>query len=721
MTRPSRLLRAAHLVLARARRALPIFALCLTCAWLALSFGARRSLAQPAGLGSAAARRFPEMPGTPPASPSAPGSIRLTTEDGERGPVVLSPKKGALTGEFIVWNDGAGPLHVSRVALRTDLDDPRLPTHVNVRFTDGSAGGTVIQPHSSKRVAITWAPEAESKLRQAIGHVVLTSTDEVAGETAMAFVATVRGPASFLTTHLLTWLLLLPALGGLVALLMHIVGYRESEQLRGVALGTSGLQCVLALVLYMTFNGAVTRVEGNDGFQFVERTVMLRGLAVEYFVGVDGTSVSLVLLTAIVGFVAVVASWGVQTERLRAHYGLLSLLLAAVMGIFVSLDLCLFTASWVVMLAALVGLVALATDSAGHRGPAGRLTVYAALSVACLLFAVDALHRHSDPTFLADGTRSMHSFAIPELMRVAYNAKHLTLFGYSWVKVVWGALFVAFAVMVPLVPLHRWFVGVVGETSGPATPVALVVAAVVVKTGVYGLMRVSLAILPDGSRWAAATVVALGVVNVVYGALSAVFAKDLRRVVGWATVAQVGFCLVGLGSMTREGLAGCLIQMSSHGLVVALLLFLVGALHDRARTSELARLGGLGGPMPLFTAFAGVAMLASAGVPGLPGFWGEILPVFGAFPAERLLAVGAGAGGVAIAFAFMLAARRVFSGPATEGGLAELGPREVAAVTPLLVLCLALGLFPASFFSLVQGGVSDLNQLVNPPGPDEIA
>jgi len=222
--------------------------------------------------------------------------------------------------------------------------------------------------------------------------------------------------------------------------------------------------------------------------------------------------------------------------------------------------------------------------------------------------------------------------------------------------------------------------------------------------------------------------VGFGVAGIAFGSVSALLQKDLRRLIAYATVAQVGFCLVGLGAMTREGLAGCLLQMVSDGLVTVALILMVGALQDRAKTCEIEELGGLASAIPLFTAVAGVAMLASAGVPGLSGFWGETIPVFGAFPVQRLLASLAAVGGVLVALAYLRAARRVFFGPPAQrepsragGKLVELGPREVAAVAPLLVLCLALGLCPAVFFTLVQGGVSDLNQLVNPPGPDEIA
>ncbi len=701
------------------------------CACLAIVV--RPAFAQVGGGTGPMPRHFPHTAPTPPPSAAGPGKIRISLVDGDRGPVVLAPKNGGFVGEFVVWNDGPGPLTVSRVAVRSDDDDPRLPPRFNARFADGGGASSVIHPHSSKRVNITWIPDREPKQHEALGHVVLTSNDEQAGEVAMGFVAPRVGPASFLTAHILTWLLCLPLVGAVAALAMFVVGYKEEERLRLLVRGLTAAQCVLALVLYEGFNGAVTRVDGNDGFQFLERVALLPTLGVEYFVGVDGTSVSLVLLTAIVGFAGALAGFGARAEgkggAIKAYYGLFSLLLAGAMGVFVSLDLALFAAYWVTMLAALVAVVAVA--GAPRRRP---VTVTLALSLggsaAFLVFAVGALHAHSDPTFLADGTRTAHTFAIPELMRVAYNAKHLELFGCSWVKVVWSALFLAFAIAIPLIPLHRWFAAAIAEAPAPA---AAVLAGVVVNAGVYGLLRVSMGILPDGSRWAATTLVAAGVVNVVGGAVAALRARGLREVAAHAAVGQIGFCMIGLGAMTREGLAGCLVQMTSRGVILAMLFLALGSRRDAEGASGTAGVAGLDGAAPLDTGLAVFAFLALAGAPGLSGFWGEVVPILGAFPVERVLAGCAAVGAVALAASHLRVLRRLLAGVGSASGArgvdagagarasTPLGSRELASLTPLILLCIALGVWPAPFFTLVQGGVSDLNQLVNPPGPDEVA
>jgi NADH-quinone oxidoreductase subunit M len=531
-----------------------------------------------------------------------------------------------------------------------------------------------------------------------------------------------EGPLSFFTAHLLTWLLALPLLGAFIALAMHIIGYKEDERLRGVVLATTAFQCLLAILLYEGFNGTVTRIDGNDGFQFIERVVLLHSVSVEYFVGVDGLNVSLVLLTAVVGFAASLASYGVTLGRCR-YYGFLSLLLAGAMGVFVSLDLAVLALSWGVMLVALVGLLATGAPRTWSRA-AVKLTVYAAISALLLAFAATALYLHSDPTYLADGARADHTFAVPELMRVAYNAKHLTLLGCSWVKVVWVALFIAFAILIPLVPLHGWFIDLIGDAPAP---VSAVLAGVVMNAGLYGLLRVSFGIFPDGSRWAATTLVAAGVVTLAFAAMSALRQTDLLKIAAYATVGQAGFSLVGLGALTREGIAACLIQMFSHGIVMAMLFLLLGVVRDRVKTTDVAAMG-LARRAPVLGVAVGVALLASSGVPGFAGFWGEIVALLGAFPVERTLVLAAAVFGAVTVAYHLRALGRAWAvpaagdaGDAAGGKVHDLTGREFTALAPLLLLSLALGVWPAPFFNLVRGAVSDLNQLVNPPGPDEIA
>jgi NADH-quinone oxidoreductase subunit M len=236
----------------------------------------------------------------------------------------------------------------------------------------------------------------------------------------------------------------------------------------------------------------------------------------------------------------------------------------------------------------------------------------------------------------------------------------------------------------------------------------MLLAAVGLKAGLYGLLRVSVGILPDGSRWAATTLALAGVVTIAFGALSLWRSQALSDIIGSVIVGELGFCFLGVGAMTREGFAGCLFQMVSHGLLVGVVFVVSGAAGAPATATDAPRVSSS-------ATVWGIALGALVGMPGLPGFWGEIVPILGAFPVARALAVLALLGALATVVLQVRALRTV-----PMPTLALRG-RDIAAILPLALFAIALGLCPGPFFTLVQGGVSDTNQLVNPPGPDEIA
>jgi NADH:ubiquinone oxidoreductase subunit 4 (subunit M) len=324
--------------------------------------------------------------------------------------------------------------------------------------------------------------------------------------------------------------------------------------------------------------------------------------------------------------------------------------------------------------------------------------------VVLLAFAVWALRTESDPTFLADGTRTSHTFALPELMRVAYNAKHLEIFGFHWVKVIWGALFLAFGLVMPLFPLHFWLKGALRVLPMPAS---LLLGGGVVGTGIYGLVRVSTGILPDGSRWAATTVAAFGVLNLAFAVVALFRAKAMGDGLLALMVGHVGFSLVGFGGLSREGIAACLLGLVSQGLLVTLLI---------ATTSPRTP------SIPLLRALRGLAVFGLAGTPGLGGFWAELMSVMGVLPVERIIGFLTAAAAAMLGYGVL---RLFFMSREEEAEdsspLTPEGARALVALVPVALLALALGVSPAPFLALVQGGVSDVNQLVNPPGPDEIA
>jgi NADH-quinone oxidoreductase subunit M len=697
-----------------------------------LTLGASTALAQnPSGIPGENPLGARPMSITPPPGGWAPhhdsGTISLSVEGQESGPLELKPNQGGMTGEFVISNLGGDPLIVSRIAMRGDAEDVRAPPKFSVHFTDGGGTAATIPPHSSKKVTVIWVPDKEPRLKQAFGHVVVTSSDEAAGEVAMGVTAQLE-QFSFLMNHILSILTFLPLIGVFVAFGMYLAGYNNDKTLRWVTVIITGLMCLGSAWLYTLFNGSVTRADGNDGFQFIEHVVWVRSFNIEYFVGVDGTSITMVLLTSIISFVGAVASFSIE-KQLKGYFAMYCLLVTGMMGVFVSLDLFLFYVFWEVMLLPMYFLIGI-WGGPRKEYAAIKFFLYTLAGSVFMLLAFIALYFNADRTFLVDGTAVSHTFSIPELMRVSYNAKHLTILGLSLVKVVWVALFVGFAIKIPMFPFHTWLPD--AHVEAP-TAISVILAGVLLKMGTYGIMRINFGILPDATRWAAGAMVAFGVINILYGAFCAMAQEDLKKLVAYSSVSHMGFCLVGLGALTPQGIAACVVQMFNHGIITSMLFTLVGVVYDRVHTRDLSKFGGLAGEMPLYTAFVGFAFMASLGLPGLSGFWGEALTFMGAFPVYRFMTTLAATGVIFTAAYHLWALQRMFLGKFKEewrtnhylepfgGKFPEINLREIAGLVPLVAICFVLGFWPVPLLSLIQGGVHDVTQLVNPPGPDEVA
>jgi NADH-quinone oxidoreductase subunit M len=663
-----------------------------------------------------------------PALPRKPVAV-LTTEDGARGPVVLASHDGTYAGTFEIGNAGGEPLLVSRVAIRGDDEDVRAPARLSAHLVEGGATAT-IAPGTRAKVVVTWAPERSARVRQVYAHVVVTSNDEEAGEVAIGVHAEMASLVPFVADHLLSWAILLPLAGAALIVLLALLGKGSERTPRDVALATLVAVFSIAVVIAFVFRGDVTRLDGNDGFQLIEHGAWVRPLGVEYFVGVDGLSAPMVLVTALVALLGCAASEGVA-DRQPAYYALYLVLVTGLLGVFVSLDLFLFYTFWGVTLVPLYFLVSAWGTGAGREDAALKLALFAAAASALMLVAFLALYSGSDRTFLVDGTPAAHTFSIPELARVSFAGKKLVVFGVAFVKIVWVLLFAAFAVGIPMFPLHTWLPD--ASARAPA-PVAALIAALFTKMGAYALLRVSLAILPEATQWAAGAVSAFGAAGVVYGAVCAMAQDDVRRMLGYACVSQMGFCLVGIGSLTPQGVAGSIFMMVSHAIVVTLLFLVAGAIEERVgRRGMRAGLGGIAREAPLLAAIGGLGLVASLGAPGLSGFWGEVLPLLGAFPSHRAIAAVAAIGLVASASYHLGAFRSVFLGskqaawrasPELDrygGRFADVTARELATLAPLALLVVVLGVWPVPLLALVAGGVHDAVSFVDPAGPDQIA
>jgi NADH-quinone oxidoreductase subunit M len=328
-----------------------------------------------------------------------------------------------------------------------------------------------------------------------------------------------------------------------------------------------------------------------------------------------------------------------------------------------------------------------------------------------MLLAIIALYYQSSPTTLVDGTPARHTF---DMMKLAYandwHAKSLSLFGCDFSKVVWVALFIGFAIKIPMFPFHTWLPD--AHVEAP-TAISVILAGVLLKMGAYGILRVNFAILPLATQWAATTMAVFGAINIVYGGLCAFAQRDLKRLVAYSSVSHMGFCLLGMAAFTRTGLNGAMMQMFNHGTITAMLFLLVGVLYDRAHTREIDRFGGVATQMPRYAALFGFAFMASLGLPGLSGFIGEVLVFLGAFPVYRVITVAAMSGLVITAAYHLWALQRVQLGRWNEAWrdrslFPDLTGREALTLVPLALIVLVLGFWPTPMLDLVGSGVDDL-------------
>jgi NADH-quinone oxidoreductase subunit M len=650
------------------------------------------------------------------ASAAAAGpAIELTP----RGPVELVASGANRTGTFFIENTGDAPLNVSRVAVRTDADDPRVPRKVTVETE--SKTPVTLAPHAKSKVTVTWAPDPTPRQRQLYGHVVVTSTDEARGEVAMGIHAQMPTAFAPVTDHALSALILLPIAGALVAVFMHFSG-RGRHWARHVTLGVTGLQAAVAVWVWHAFDGSIVRGDGNDGLQMIEHAPCgkVLGLGGEYFVGVDGSNVGPIVAAALVGF-ACALSTPTPARSGPAFEALLLFMSAGGIGALAAQDAVLWLACTGLLTAALVRAV-----SGFAEGPRRwlRLEAPLLLGFVALCFSVALLHGASDPTLLVGGERVQTSFSFPDLARVSFVAKTHPVVKAAMVLWLLGALAYAGAF-----PLHFWLPEAL--RTAPAAVGAMAVVTVS-SVGLQAFVRIA-AVLPEGFRWAAPTVLLLGLVGGLFAALAALACRDLSRCLGFAMVAQTGMLVAGLGSLTQQGLEGFMVGVPARAAAAGLVVLASGALTFRLGTRDTARLGGLRIDAPQLASCFFVGVVAMMAAPGTVTSWGVWMAAFGTLPRG----VGAAAG-VALAFgvlavALTLVIKRVVLGELPKeskesailepfgGRVPDLDGKSFLALAFLSALVIVLGARPAPLFSVTSGTVHDVSASLNPPGPGEIS
>lgn len=639
-------------------------------------------------------------------------------------PLELVPHAGSYSAQVTIQNRGSGSIRVESLELRDGPDDnPRLPPGVEAVFSGGAKQAT-LGPGDAQHVIVRWSPPKPAVARQLWGQVLVHVKGESGPPRAIGFHAELPD-ASPLGGHLLTWLLLLPLFGVIVVAAMRLSGMKKLRQLRWVGISVGLAQLAVGLAAYAAFDPAMSRYDGNDGFQLIERARLLPGLGVEFAFGVDGTSLALLLLVPVLVVAASLWSYSIDRALVR-HWVLVLVLDLALVGAFVALDLALLVAF---VLVALISAAWLLGASSQRRAPAYKLGTYALAALALLVMGAAYLSNHAGPSYLPDGRLAPHTLSIIDLYHADFVTGVAKVLGFRAIKVVWSALFVAFAAIAAAFPLHGWLDDAVEHAPAP---VALLVTGALPALGVYGIVRLCIDVLPLGCEWAAMTVVVLGVASMLHGGLTALLQTDLRRLIACSARFWTGVALVGLGSLTAIGIQGALAAMVFQGLSAALLFGVAAALDDRVESTRVADFGGLARELPLLALLAATGFAAALGAPGTSGFVPALMAVVSAGAHSPLLALLAAAALLPVAVASVRVFSRMFLGEVPErwrdstflephgGHFPRLSVRERYALTPLAVLVVVLGLWPRPVLRLLDASALDHASRVNPPGPGQI-
>ncbi len=492
--------------------------------------------------------------------------------------------------------------------------------------------------------------------------------------------------------HILTYIIFFP-LAGMVAIFCLP---RQAESLvKWVALGFTLPPLILGIWLYGSFDRSLADL------QFVVQVPWIPSYNIEYFVGIDGISISMVLLTVLLCPICIVASWGIE-RAVKGYFALFLLLDTAMVGVFCAMDFFLFYIFWELMLLPMYFLIGI-WGGPRREYAAIKFFLYTLFGSVLMLIAMLAFY------FSAE----LHTF---DMTKLAAQGQGYSL---AFQRIVWIALFINFAVKIPAFPLHTWLPD--AHVEAP-TAVSVILAGVLLKMGTYGILRINYTLLPGATaELAFYFLAALGAWNIVYGALCAMAQcftepKDLKRLVAYSSISHMGYVMLGMASFTPQGINGAVLQMFNHGTITAMLFLLVGVIYDRAHHRRIDGFGGLASVMPVYTGVMAVGFFAAMGLPGLSAFISEVLVLLGAWQRYPILTIF-GAGTIVLTAGYLLwTIQQMFLGEPREDyaqiHLSEISGRELLTLVPLGIIVVILGVYPHAILDLLNVSLQNLNSIV---------
>ncbi len=495
---------------------------------------------------------------------------------------------------------------------------------------------------------------------------------------------------------ILSALIFLPVLFALT-----IAVWPQKSTARHLALGFSIIEFFVALIMMHEFNSS------SASLQMVEKTVWIERFGISYFLAIDGISLMLVMLTTFLTPIIILASWKSIDEKVKGFHSCLFLLQTAMLGSFLAMDAILFYVFWELSLIPMYFIVGI---WGGSRRIYATIKFFIYTMAGSLLMLLAIIFMMTLTPEVTGGTMSaslldLYKLRIPFVIGEFFSPQTLLFFAFS----------LAFAIKVPMFPLHTWLPD--AHVEAP-TPGSVILAGVMLKMGTYGFLRWVIPMFPEAADHFAWVFIAAGIVGIVYGALVAMVQPDIKKLVAYSSVSHMGYIIIGIFTMNAYGLNGSLYQMLNHGISTGALFILIGMIYERTHSREISKYGGLAGTLPIFTIFFVIVTMSSIAVPLTNGFIGEFLILLGAYkysPGVAAFSVT----GVVLGAAYMLwMVKRVFFGPKGElilaaekdshHALLDLSGRELAVMVPLVIMIFWMGLFPNNFMNYSKSSVENL-------------